>query len=112
MRVELHRQRGLGHRDEPFAQPHHVDVRIVRQHASRGEQGLHALEQRAARVGRELPIHHLALLACGLVGTALQVAVAVGDSPVGDREAVQHRQAVEPVAHALLADLEFRRACT
>ena len=29
---------------------------------------------------------------------------------MADREAVQHREAVEPVAHALLADLELGRA--
>ena len=51
------------------------------------------------------------------VGAAFEVAVAVGDPPVGDREAVQHRKPVEPVAHPVttafgggVPDLEASRA--
>ncbi len=106
VRVELDRERRLGHRDEALAEPGHVDVRVVWQ-GGLGEQGLDALEQRAARVGRKLAVDHSTLLAGGLVGATLQKAVAVGDPPVFDREAVQHRQPVEPMAHPLLADLEL-----
>jgi hypothetical protein len=109
VRVELHGQRRLGHRDEALAQPRDVHVGVVRQRAGRGEQRLHALEQRAAGVSGELAVDESALLARGAVVAALQEAVAVRSVPVGDREAVQHRQAVEPVVQALLGHLELRR---
>ena len=62
-RVELHRKRRLGHRDEALAELGHVDVGVVGQYAAAAEQRLHALEQRTAGVGGELAVDHLALLA-------------------------------------------------
>ena len=52
----------------------------------------------------------LSALARSAIGAALEVAVAVADGPPRDGEAMQHREPVEPVAHALLADLEPGRA--
>jgi hypothetical protein len=52
-------------------------------------------------VGGELAVDDPAPIARRAVGAALQEAVAVRDPPAVDREAVQHRQPVEPVAHAL-----------
>ncbi len=98
-RVELHRQRRLGHRDEALAELHHVDVRVVGDRVPGREHRLHALEQRAAGIGGELSVRDPSALARGAVGAALQVAVAVGHAPAVDREAVEHRKAVEPVAH-------------
>ncbi len=106
--VELDRDRRLGHRDEALAELHQVDVRVV------GELGREhrrdAREQRAARVGGELRVGDLARLARGAIGVRLEKAARVGDLAAGDREAVQHREAVEPVVHRALADLPLRRA--
>ncbi len=43
--VELHRQRGLGHRHEPLAQARDVDVGVVGYRLSRREHRLDSLEQ-------------------------------------------------------------------
>ena len=109
VRVELHRHRRLGHRDEALSQTGDVDVGVVGQGGARVEQALHALEDRAAGVGGELPIGDLPTLLCGPVGAALQVAPAIGDTSAGDREAVEHREAVEPVVHPARAHLEAGR---
>ncbi len=109
VRVELHRHRRLGHRDEALAQAGDVDVGVVGQRGAGVEEALHALEDRAARIGCELPVGDLATLLRGPVGAALQVAPAVGHASAFDREAVEHRQAVEPVAHLVRSHLEAGR---
>src|SRR5207249_6463145 len=76
----------------------------------RREHRAHAREERAAWIGGELRVGDPALVASGPVGAALQEAIRVGDIAPGEREAVQHREAVEPVVHAAIADLPFRRA--
>ena len=92
--VELDRQRRLGHRDVALADAREVDVRVVGDVGR--EDRLHALEQRAAGVGREAAVAPLALLRV-LVGGAVEEAVRVRDLPVGEAEAVEHREPVEPV---------------
>jgi len=108
VRVELHRHRRLRHGDEALTQVCHVDVRVVGECHAGLEQALDTLEDRAAGIGGELPIGDLTALLCGPVGTPLQVTPAVGHTPTGDREPVQHRQAVEPMTHLARAHLEAR----
>ena len=83
-----------------------VDVRVVGD--LRVEERDDATEERAAGIRRELRVLDLARLLGGAVGLGLEEAVGVGDLPAGDREAVEHREAVEPVVHPLLADLPLR----
>ena len=44
------------------------------------------------------------------VGTAFEEAVRVGHAALCEGEAVEHREAVEPVVHGTAADLPLRRA--
>ena len=106
LRVELDRQRRLRHRDVALADARQIHVRVVRE--VRREDRLHALEQRAAGVGGEAAVADLALSGVA-VGAALEETALVGDGTVREAEAVQHRDPVEPVRHAPVADLEQRR---
>ncbi len=101
--VELDRQRRLGHGDVALADAGQVHVRVVGGFGR--EDRLHALEQRAAGVGAEAA-GQAALLGLG-VGVAADEAALVGDLPVGEAEAVEHGQAVEPVVDPPLAHLEL-----
>jgi hypothetical protein len=87
-----------------------VDVGRVPELGPALEQGLDTLEQGAARIRGELRVGDASLAADGALGAALQEPVAVGHVAVAEGEAVQHRQAVEPVAKRLFPGLELRRA--
>ncbi len=67
--VELDRDGGLGHRDEALAELGQVHVGVVRE--LRREHRAHALEERPARVGRELRELDLARVARGAVRAGL-----------------------------------------
>ena len=85
-----------------------VDVGVVGE--LRREHRTHPLEERAAWVRRELRVGDPALVARRAIGAALEEAIGVGNVAVREREAVQHREAVEPMVHGSIADLPFGRA--
>jgi hypothetical protein len=108
--VEGDRQRGLGQREPPVLEADDVDRAVVRELTARGEGRRDAAERRAAWVRAELAEADASL--GGRLGerARAQVAVAVRHAPVGEREAVQQREAVEPVVDRGAPDVELRRA--
>ncbi len=106
--VELDRDRRLGHRDEPLAELREVDVGVVGE--LRREHRADPLEERAAWVRRELRVGDPALVARRAVGAALEEAIRVGNLAAREREAVQHREAVDPMVHGAVADHPLGRA--
>ena len=107
LRIERDRHRSLGHRHVDVAQTRDVDVRVVPECRSGSKGGLHPLEQSAAGIGGELLVGDPPFLGGRPVGGGVQEPRGVRGSPVAEREPVQHRQSVEPVAHPLLAHLEL-----
>ncbi len=104
--IELDRQRGLRHGDVALADPDQVHVRVVGD--LRREHRLHALEDRAARIGAE-PLTGKLSAPGRPVGLGVEEAAAVGDLAVGESEAVECREAVEPMAEPPVPHLELRR---
>jgi hypothetical protein len=104
--VEPHRDRRLGHRDVLVAELREVHVGVVGE--VRAEHRLHALEQRAARVGGEAVDRPAAGGQRLTAGRGVEEAARVGDGAVVEAEAVEHRHAVEPVADRAVLEVHLR----
>ena len=104
LRVELDRQRRLGHRDVTATELLQVDVRVVEavDVAHRHD----ALEERTAGIGAEAEME-LALARVVQV-VAGHEAAAVGHLAVAEAERVQHCRAVEPVLDRLAGAVHQR----